>query len=84
MGAAAAVLSNQVAKIVADDPKRAELIAQLQTMRQRIGDARAEIAALLTTEQQVAAAEHQLAASIAATAAEQQPRHHNEQKQQPR
>jgi len=65
MGAAAAVLSNQVAKIATDDPKRAELIAQLQTMRQRIGDARAEIAGLLTTEQQ-------LAASIAATAAEQQ------------
>jgi hypothetical protein len=72
MGAAAAVLSNQVAKIAADDPKRAELIAQLQTMRQRIGDARAEIAGLLTTEQQAAAAEQQLAASIAATAAEQQ------------
>lgn len=71
MGAAAAVLSNQVAKIAADDPKRAELIAQLQQMRQRIGDARAEIAGLLTSEQQAAAAEQQLAASIAATAAEQ-------------
>ncbi len=72
MGAAAAVLSNQVAKIAADDPKRAELIAQLQQMRQRIGDARAEIAGLLTSEQQAAAAEQQLAASIAATAAEQE------------
>lgn len=72
MGAAAAVLSNQVAKIATDDPKRAELIAQLQTMRQRIGDARAEIAGLLTSEQQAAAAEQKLAASIAATAAEQQ------------
>ena len=72
MGAAAAVLSNQVAKIAADDPKRAELIAQLQTMRQRIGDARAEIAGLLTAEQQAAVAEQKLAEAIAATAAEQE------------
>ena len=40
MAAAAAVLNNQVAKLAADDPKRAELIAQLQEMRQRLAATR--------------------------------------------
>jgi hypothetical protein len=71
MAAAAAVLSNQVAKIAADDPKRGELIAQLQTMRQRITDTRAEIGGLLTAEQQLAAANQKLAESQAAAVAEQ-------------
>jgi hypothetical protein len=64
MAAAAAVLSNQVAKIAADDPKRGELIAQLQQMRQRITDTRAEVNGLVQSQQQVAAAQ-------AATVAEQ-------------
>ncbi|MGI4760602.1 MAG: hypothetical protein ACRYF0_07850 [Janthinobacterium lividum] len=72
MAAAAAVLSNQVAKIAADDPKRGELIAQLQTMRQRITDTRAEIGGLLTAEQQLAAANQKLAESQAASVAEQE------------
>jgi uncharacterized membrane protein YcaP (DUF421 family) len=71
MGAAAAVLSNQVAKIAADDPKRAELIAQLQQMRQRITDTRAEVNGLLTVQQQAAAATEQLAQTQAAATAEQ-------------
>ncbi len=57
MGAAAAVLSNQVAKIAADDPKRAELIAQLQQMRQRITDTRAEVNGLVQSQEQLAAAQ---------------------------
>jgi len=64
MGAAAAVLSNQVAKIAADDPKRAELIAQLQAMRQRITDTRNEVNGLVQSQEQLAAAQ-------AATVAEQ-------------
>jgi len=72
MAAAAAVLSNQVGKIAADDPKRAELITQLQTMRQRITNTRAEIGGLLTAEQQLAAANLKLAESQAAAVAEQE------------
>jgi len=64
MAAAAAVLSNQVAKIAADDPKRGELIAQLQQMRQRITDTRAEVNGLVQSQEQLAAAQ-------AATVAEQ-------------
>ena len=71
MGAAAAVLSNQVAKIAADDPKRAELIVQLQAMRQRITDTRNEVNGLLTAEQQLAVANQKLAESQAAATAEQ-------------
>lgn len=72
MSAAAAVLSNQVAKIAADDPKRAELIEQLQQMRQRLADTRAEVSGLLTAEQQLAEAQQQQAAATAAAIAEQQ------------
>ena len=64
MAAAAAVLSNQVAKIAADDPKRDELIAQLQQLRQRLTATRAEVAGLVQTQEQLAAAQ-------AATVAEQ-------------
>ena len=64
MAAAAAVLSNQVAKIAADDPKRGELIIQLQQMRQRITDTRAEVNGLVQSQEQLAAAQ-------AATVAEQ-------------
>lgn len=64
MAAAAAVLSNQVAKIAADDPKRAELIGQLQQMRQRITATRAEVNGLVQSQEQLAAAQ-------AATVAEQ-------------
>ncbi len=64
MAAAAAVLSNQVAKIATDDPKRGELIAQLQQMRQRITDTRAEVNGLVQSQEQLAAAQ-------AATVAEQ-------------
>jgi hypothetical protein len=63
MGAAAAVLSNQVAKIAADDPKRAELIAQLQQMRQRITDTRAEVNGLVQSQEQLAAAQAATVAS---------------------
>jgi len=63
MAAAAAVLSNQVAKIAADDPKRGELIAQLQQMRQRLTDTRAEVNGLVQSQEQLAAAQ---AATVAA------------------
>ena len=62
--AAAAVLSNQVAKIAADDPRRAELIGQLQQMRQRLTDIRSEVNGLVQSQEQLAAAQ-------AATVAEQ-------------
>jgi hypothetical protein len=65
MAAAAAVLSNQVAKIAADDPKRAELIAQLQQMRQRITDTRAEVNGLVQSQEQLAAAQAATVAELA-------------------
>ncbi|MDO7875988.1 phage tail tape measure protein [Hymenobacter sp. ASUV-10] len=61
MGAAAAVLSNQVRKIAADDPNRAALVAQLQEMRQRIAATTAEVNGLTQSEEQLAVAAAELA-----------------------
>ncbi len=62
MGAGAAVMTAQLSKMGQDDPGRAKLLADLQTMNQRLAASRQEMRAVVQTEEQLRDANAKLAA----------------------
>ena len=55
MGAGAAVMTAQLSKMGQDDPGRARLLADLQTMNQRLAASRAEMRLVVKSEEELAA-----------------------------
>ena len=55
MGAGAAVMTAQLSKMGQDDPGRAKLLADLQTMNQRLAASRAEMRLVVKSEEEMAA-----------------------------
>jgi len=56
MGAAVGLLNNQLSKMSADDPRRAQLERDFQVLTQRIGAARAQMRTYVQTEEEARAA----------------------------